>query len=442
MKELDKHFKTQTTALNLFLQSILSVVMGIIIIYNYDLFFRRVTIVVFAYFWFVMGMNFWQVIHNYEKGIKLVTQGLFPFIAFGVAIAIYFSNINRILDLIPPIILCGTYLLSISSLITFMQYRKEKNTAPFRYLLSALLHLGFGIFFSLYTYRYGHFFTGIRLIGVYLVLLGLTIFLDGLALAIPNRYIVKWTNLIRIRPPVLFTSFMSIISLNGIKDYAKVNATIMEEPLTVQKSEQEVNVKVYVHVAKSLKGIAGHVDIAVGDTVLCYGTYDRDSVKLGGIIGAGVIYEVFNKETYLVFCQEVRKETIFEYGFSFTEEELMNIEKKLQEIKSRTRIWKCKAQLEKEANQELSEVKDMSCKIAQAMDTIFYKFTSGSYKYYWMFGSNCVRFTDELLRASGIKTLHAGIITPGTYLTFLNDEFAKGNSTITSRTVYYTASKD
>lgn len=440
MKQLNKHLKTQTTALNLFLQAMFSIVMGLILIYNYNLFFTRVSIVVFGYFWFVMGMNFLQVIQNIDKGIKDIIHELFPFFAFGVAIAIYFSNINRVIGLIPPIMILGTIFLAINNLICFFQYRNEKNTAPFRYLLSALLHLGFGVFFALYTYHYGHFFTGIRLIGLYLILLGVTIFLDGLAKAIPNQYINKWTETMRMKQPTLVAAFVPLTTLNRIRDYFRVNTDEIQ-PIKIQKYEGEANVEVYVHVAKSLRGIAGHVDIAIGDTVVCYGTYDRESIQLGGIIGAGVIYEVYDKEIYREFCQEVRNETLFEYGFVFSAEEYQRIEEKLEEIKARTAVWKCKAQRAKERNEMVTETKDMSCKLAVAMETVFYKFKSGAYKYYWMFGSNCVSFTDELVKASGMKTLSSGIFTPGTYFTFLNDEFAKGNSKIVSRTVYYTEDK-
>ncbi len=437
MKKLNKHFKTQTSALNLFLQSLLSIVMGLILIYNYNLFFTRVSVVVFGYFWFVIGMNFIQVIQNIEAGVKGILQELFPFFAFGVAIAIYFSNINRVIRLIPPIMLLGSLFLAINNLICFFQYRKEINTAPFRYLISALLNLGFGIFFMLYTYQYGHFFTGIRLIGLYLILLGCTMFMDGLAKVIPNKFIIKWTEHFRMRPPAIVTAFVPLTTMNRMRDYFRFNTDEIQ-PLEIRKYDGEVNVEVYVHVAKSLRGIAGHVDIAIGDTVVCYGTYDRENVHLGGGIGAGVIYEVYDKDVYLKFCQEVRKETLFEYGLSFSEEELQKIKDKLEEIKSRTTIWKCKAQRVKDEEQETFVAKDMSCKIALAMETVFYKFNSGAYKYYWMFGSNCVTFTDELIKASGMKTVAKKTATPGTYFTFLNDEFAKGNSKIVNRTVYYT----
>lgn len=438
MKQMNKHLKTQTTALNLFMQSLLSIVMGVILIYNYNWFFTRVSMFVFAYFWFVLALNVIGVLRNMDRMVKDVIQELVPFLGFGVAIAIYYSNINRIILLIPPIMLCSTFIMAVSSFISFMQYRKEISTAPARYLIATILHLGFGVFFTLYTYRFGYFFTGIRLIGIYLVLLGIMLFFDGLAKAIPNKYIVKWTKRIRITPPALIVAFVPLALLNKLNDYFKEN----EEPahtFKVEKGQKQANVEVYVHVSKTMRGIAGHVDIAIDDTIVCYGTYDRESIHLGGIIGSGVIYEVYDKEAYLAFCNTVRKETVFEYGLTFTETELNAIREKLEEMKSRASVWKCKAQREMEAGREILEPKDMSCKLAKAMKTVFYKFNSGSYKYYWMFGSNCVSFTDELLKASGMKTVLAGIITPGTYFIFLNDEFAKGNPKIVSRTVYLNA---
>lgn len=440
MKELNKHFRTQTTALNLFLQSVLIIALGVILIYDYDWFFRRVSLVVFGYFCFLMGMNFIQLTQNIENGIKDIIQGLFPFFAFGLAIAIYYSNLNRIIRLIPPLIIFGTLVITISSTISFVQYHKEKNTAPFRYLLSALTHLGFGVFFTIYTYGYAHPHTGIRLIALYVILLGVTMFVNGLAIIIPNRYILKVTEFFSVTPPAILMAFKPIAVLNRLDDYFSVR-TDETQLLTIRKSDIKDNVQVYVHVAQSARGIAGHVDIAIDDTIYCYGTYDRESVHLGGIIGTGVLYEVKDKKTYLDFCQEVRKETVIEYGLAFTEQELEKIHEKMEELKSRTVIWKCRVQREGLEDQEIVESEEMSCKIAKSMEVIFYKFKMGTYKYYWMFVSNCVSFTDELLKASGMKTIAARIITPGTYFTFLNDEFAKGNSKMVSRTVYYTAKK-
>lgn len=437
MNQINKHLKTQTNAVNLFLQSILSIVMGFILIYNYNWFFTRVSIVVFAYFWFVMGMNFIQVIQNYEKGIKEAIKELFPFLIFGVAVVIYYLNINRIIRLIPPVMIFATFVLAISSFISYMQYRKEDGLS-LRYLLSALLNLGFCIAFALFTYRYGHYFVAIKLIGIYLVILGGTLFLNGVAKVAPDRFISRRMGYLRITPPAIVTAFAPIRILNRLHGYFKINTEDIE-PIKIQKSDKKDNVQVYVHVAKSVKGIAGHVDIAIDDTISCYGTYDRENLHLGGIIGTGVLYEVYDKEVYLDFCKEVRKETIFEYGLALTEEELEKVREKLVELKSRTCIWKCKSQRALEEKGEVIEAKDMSCKLAQAMETVFYKFKSGTYKYYWMFGFNCVKFTDELIRASGMKTVLTSIITPGTYFTFLNDEFARGNSRIVSRTVYYTA---
>ncbi len=433
MFSVSSKLKSQTTALSLFFQSGLSIGIGWIMIYNHELFFSKAPIILFAYFTVLMVMNLIEILASQSRSVKQVLPQVLQFVAGGSVIIYFGMNKEQLLGIILIALFGWSILYAISNLINFFQYIREEDASHVRYLISALIHVAFAIVFMKFAYR--HLFLSLQLIGIYLIFFGGTLFLDGLSQAVPNRYKNRCQSRFRVSLPVFVTSFVPLTLLYSMDEFYSEE----EEPLPLieKKGDQEPNIEVLVHMGKSLKGIAGHVDIVIDDSILCYGTYDRDNTSLGGGIGAGVMYEIWDKEAYLKFCREVRQETVFEFGFAFTDSELNAIREKLVEIRSRQELWKCKAQVAMEANQEVIETVDMSCKLAVAMDTKFYKFKSGEYKHYWMFGNNCVKFTDELLKASGMKTVVSDIVTPGTYFTFLNDEFIKGKNKIISRTVYY-----
>ncbi|MFI3208901.1 MAG: hypothetical protein R3Y40_07170 [Eubacteriales bacterium] len=434
MKTINKNLKTQTTALSLFLQSGLSIYIGLIMIYDYIFFVRQSETLLLVYFWAVIGVNIVQLVIGFKKGVRQIAQNIFTILGARFAIWFIYDNLERILSSVAQLMCMWTCLLGICSLISFLQYRREKSSAPLRYLLSAILHIVFSVLFI--RYFTNHQTVGSKFIGLYLVLIGSTFFLDGLAQAVPDAYINRFKNHLRIALPAYLAAFIPLRVLNGMNEYFKENT---EEGLDfeVVKDEREVNVEVYVHVSKLLKGTTGHVDIAIDDVIYCYGTYDRESLKWGGIVGTGVLYEVYNKEEYLTFCKSERQETIFEFGLALTEEELERVKVHIGKMKSRTYIWLCKSQRAEKMGEDTSPYQEPACKLSRATRTVFYKFNTGAYKYYWFLGTNCVKFTDDILRASGMRTILTGIITPGTYFSFLNDAFMKGNSSVISRTIHY-----
>lgn len=433
MGSISRRLKTQTTALSLFLQSSASIFIGLMMIYDYSIFFTRAKMIFVLYFTFILVANTIQVLIWLSRDTKQTSQSQHKILASLIAIVFLRSNIEGIFTMIPLVMVFWTLILGISSFISFLQYRKEENSYPLLHLLSAILHIGFGIPFMLYVYH--HLKTSMNIIGLYLILWGIALFMDALAQG-RSESTNKYKTRFRIIPPAFITTFVPWSVLNGMNRFFKENSE-GELPLDVTKSEVEANLEIYVHVSKSLNGTAGHVDLYIDGKIICYGAYDKESIKCGGIVGDGVFYEVYDKEEYLKFCQEVKEETVFEYGLALNEEELEKIRWELSTMKARARVWKCKVQRALAENQEIVEPLAPCCKLALATKTVFYKFNSGRYKHYWILGHNCVRFTDDLLKASGMNTFLAGIVTPGTYFTFLNDEFVKGNSIVVRRTVHH-----
>lgn len=439
MKSLSKSLRIQTTALSLFLQSLLSITIGLIMIYEYGFFMREAKDIIFVYFGIAIVINTIQMAISYDKGWRGVIQSVVIILgAIGVLIYFY-SNTDAIIASISLIMFMWTIILGISNFISFLQYRKEKSTAPIRYLGTFILNACFGAHFMRYIYN--HLTVGRKLLGVYLVILGVMYFMDGLAIAIPSKAKNHMKKRVKIVPPAYIATFIPARVLNTMNDFLQVESE-NSIPFEVVKSKAHPNLEILVHVANTFRGTGGHIDIVIDDTIICYGTYDKESISLGGILGAGVFYEVFDKKAYLQFCKDVKKETLFEFGIVLSEDELNKVRNRLEEFKKRSYIWKSRAQRALEQNQDAGQYNDPSCLLAKTTKTVFHKFYSGSYKYYWLLGSNCAKFTDELLRASGMPRILTGIITPGTYFSYLNNEFANGNSNIVRRIIHYDSGMD
>ena len=66
-----------------------------------------------------------------------------------------------------------------------------------------------------------------------------------------------------------------------------------------------------------------------------------------------------------------------------------------------------------------------------------YKVKGGKFHIYWALGDTCASFTDLVLGTLGADVLSIrGIISPGTYLDWLQKEYLKKNSPIVFRRIY------
>ena len=66
-----------------------------------------------------------------------------------------------------------------------------------------------------------------------------------------------------------------------------------------------------------------------------------------------------------------------------------------------------------------------------------YKFANGKFKTYFVFSTNCVLLADELLHCKELDLIPiGGIVTPGTYLEFLNTEYLRPGGMVVERTIY------
>ena len=143
-------------------------------------------------------------------------------------------------------------------------------------------------------------------------------------------------------------------------------------------------------------------------------------------IGDGVLFTVNNREKYLRFCAEHSKKTIFAFGITLTSEQKERVKREIEKIENDTYRWKCVQELD-----NTKEYGDYASCLYRATKAKFYKFKRSNYRLYFALWTNCVKLVDNVLGAAGSDILRLnGVITPGTYYYYLNNEFKKKHSNV------------
>ena len=129
--------------------------------------------------------------------------------------------------------------------------------------------------------------------------------------------------------------------------------------------------------------------------------------------------------------------SIFEYGILTTPKQNAFIEKEIEKIRLNGYRWYTKIEKEDGYDHFSQYEMDYPSRLHYRTGAKLYKVKSGKFHIYWALGDNCASFTDLVLGTLGADVLSIrGIISPGTYLDWLQKEYLKKNSPIVSRCIY------
>lgn len=307
-------------------------------------------------------------------------------------------------------------------LIYTVQLARGRQKGFWFSLLTTALHTGFSAFLLM------HPLTGLlpmtAVMGVYLIVYGL--FSLGDCLRELLRTDIRGRSVkrrIRIAPPVLLTALTPMALLRALDDPDEAEETAKWTRRETTDDGATADLEIFVHLSKSTAMGMGHVDIALGDRVLAYGCYDPESNRLFGAISDGVLVEA-DRRRYIPFCLEHEKKKLIGFGVSLTQEQKKLVADAAEGFLRGSVLWEPAAGTE-------------SALLAQQAGAVFHKLRQGPFATYNVFKTNCVALADWLCGASGLDLMVTqGVITPGTYFTFLDRQFRRPNSIVISRTVY------
>lgn len=256
------------------------------------------------------------------------------------------------------------------------------------------------------------------IIGLYLILYGITI--------ISSSILTKTKIVLPL--PIIFTMFLPNILikriLKGINPQ-KIN------------NNQDQDLEILIHLSKTGSASLGHVEFAFEDKVYSYACYNYLNRRLFGGIGDG-IFGIFDKKAYLKYCICEKNRFIISYGVKLTNKEKENVTKEIDKlISTNTEIWYPEIKYYEDGLIEKKDFNEMANKIYKHANGKFYRFTKGKYKTFFVLRTNCATCVDNIFNAIGTKIINLeGIISPGTYYSYLEKEYHKKNSKIISKTLY------
>lgn len=313
-------------------------------------------------------------------------------------------------------------IMGISHFVTYCYYRKEKVNGRLLFLLSAIVLIVVGISFilspSVHTKEMTYIFV------LYTLYLGIKYMFASMKELLSENRKNSLKRRIRVSLPIFMVAFMPRVMIEYINEKLEVEDEIMKQ------DDDLSSVEVFVHVSKDGFGAIGHVDICYQNEVIAYGAYDEASTHLFGAIGEGVLF-IVDKEKYISFChKDDMTSHIFAYTLTLNEVQKERIEDTIDEFKKGLVKWAPPCI-------DNQEAQDYASRLYQGTRASFYKFKSGMFKYYFVMTTNCVLLADRIIGKSGIDIVNMnGIITPGTYLSYFEEEYKKENSRVIEKHIY------
>lgn len=365
-----------------------------------------------------------------ERALFQIKDGL-RLTAFAGAAAVIYALSARVWYLLTFFMAVYALMFAVSYGISFWQNRRERSAAPFRYLLSAIFHWGFAIAFFVNHIQMADY--ALIIIGIYLIFVSLSTFGDLFERLLPEAWKEKLPRWFHIPLPLFMATFIPMRALREINrkyddDAAEVSSPLDSEPLS--------NVEILIHLTKTGTNAIGHADIVIEGTTYSFGNYDDSRRRLFGALGAGILFTIQDTRSYVRLTTLPPQSLVFAYGLRMNEEQIGRMKERLREILSRSAPYYPDAQLIDMGRIDPKKCRDYCSRLYKTCDATFYRFTSGPYKHYWVLGTNCVVFIDELLGAAGVGRIAAGIISPGTYYDYLEREYARPGGLVAYRRVF------
>lgn len=360
---------------------------------------------------------------------KAVLFGILASIDLAVQIPLYFAAI-----------FIGIYQLftAVINFITFYLYKKDDVQPRIRFLMD-------GIWLSILGVA-SLFVSGTQLIvqtviiGSYLVLFGLTNLRDGFIFeeSIEQQSLKRH---VRLTLPLFIAALVPRMTLQRVNDFLADNKD--QTAQAVYNRHKDISVipalEVFVHVGEEGFGAVGHVDLSYKERVYGYGSYDVLSERLGGAIGDGVLFKA-ERQAYIDFCTQEGM-TMLGYQMVLSPEQEAAIEERLDEIDKLLVPWNPSSEkVSKTADGQVIEM--YAYRIKEEIGAELFKFRKSKFKTYFVLSTNCVLLADSVIGQAGTDILGIrGFIAPGTYQTYLDQEYEKPHSMVVAKNIYYRKEK-
>ena len=314
------------------------------------------------------------------------------------------------------------------------------RTKSEKLLLSVIPCIAYFVFGGILAFSPLYYLKAVLIIiGIYGVLFGITYIFDFVRSIVPEPAKNKAKRYLRISLPIFLAAFLPHTVLTKLNRYLMIQQNSVDdfEDVTQKKIDGDPDIEIFIHVASDGFCMIGHSDVAIDGELIAYGNYDESSSSPIAT-GDGVLI-IAQKESYIPFCLEHNKTTIFSFGIRLNKEQKEAVRERVREIKSQLVAWDPPKQAAQKAGdlQKANECNDFSSCLVEKTGAKLYKFTKGRFKKYFVLSTNCVLLVDSIICKAGTDILSlSGIISPGTLYEYLESQFLRKDSMVVTRHVY------
>lgn len=265
--------------------------------------------------------------------------------------------------------------------------------------------------------------------GIYLIFQGLQLFWIHTR-SVQNkswgsRLMSHWTSL-----PVGIVSFLPFVVVE-----------LMDKQITPKggpdfnqcKNERKPDLFVYIHTGTTGVHVVGHMTFCFDGLMYSYGNYAKKQEKLHGTLGNAVFFTA-PPEIYINNSCIYEGTTLYGYGIALTPDQKEKLRANLKNIMKDTVPWQCPVQKDLTGPFNKYE-KDYASRLYWRTGAKFLQFTKDSrWKIYWVLGTNCSLFAETVLASASCDIVQKkGIVSPGEYFEYLEEQFANPASPVVCR---------
>ncbi len=370
-------------------------------------------------------------------------EGILAFaLCWSAAIILFAYDYSQDIFAVIPSIIVGavSLLMGIMRLLITINCIANKYKGAVRNAISAIICIGFGIF--LVAHPINNFGLLSTVAGIYLIIYSITMFGDFFASVFradmdenrtKRRVHHALPNIINaVKPANMISDINKKIQTGEVK-----SGMIVEEKESTDPST--VNMEILVHLTTQGANKFGHVDLALGDTIYSYGTYDSSKDKMGGFVSQGT-FIIVPKIPYLKYCLDYQKKYVIGFGASLSQKQFEAVQKRIDEILSNSELFECRYEAALKEGEDGRDLNDPASNIVRDVGGKVYTVVKGPFRRYFGINTNCVHVADWILSESGIDAISfSSLRTPGSYYAMLQNMFKRKNTRIIRKTTYILA---
>lgn len=349
-------------------------------------------------------------------------------IGFALFIVLFPLNFSRFLHIV-----FGWYILinALIQMIDYYVYRRDSLKGASMLFIKSCI--GFAVAISLIIVPSDRLWLLSIIVGSYFILHAVITIIESIKDLLPDSTQNKVRKHLTMPAPVFLAAAIPQRFFFSLHDMIKQNkVTIDYNPFDDERSDLEV----FIYLKESGPESFGHVDICFDDKIYSYGCHDPENRNLFGTLGDGVLI-VAPRNEFLNHAIQNEGKTIIGYQIKLTESQRSIIRNKIDNLLLRSVRWTSQAELAYLNNESNEDYNDYASRVYQGCKAKMVKFSEGKFKTYFVFSTNCVLLADYLIRTNELDLIKvSGVVTPGAYISFLNQETKRQKSCVVQRTIY------